>query len=92
MNETPEEPTRDMVKIGKVSHYFTNIGVAVIELEAELAVGDEILIRGSTTNFNQVIDSMEIDRQKVEKAGAGQSIGLKVLERVRQNDDVYKLV
>lgn len=92
MNETPEETPRDMVKIGRIAHYFTNIGVAVIELEAEVAVGNEILIRGSTTNFSQVIDSMEIDRVKVEKAGAGQSIGLKVAERVRQNDDVYKLV
>lgn len=91
MNETTEEEPKDMVKIGKVTHYFTKIGVAVLELSDTVAVGDEITIRGQTTNFTQTIDSMEIDKVKVETAGKGQSIGLKVRERVRQNDDVYKV-
>ncbi len=91
MTETPEGVPEEMVKIGRIAHYFTNIGVAVIELSGELTVGDEILISGQTTNFRYVVDSMEIDRQKVEKAGPGQSIGLKVPERVRQNDDVYRI-
>jgi len=92
MNEITEEEPKEMVKIGKVTHYFTKIGVAVLELSDTLAVGDEITIRGQTTNFSQPIDSMEIDNVKVDKAGKGQSIGLKVRERVRQNDDVYKIV
>lgn len=92
MNEMTEEEPKDMVKVGKVAHYFTKIGVAVLELSDTLAVGDEITIRGQTTNFTQPIDSMEIDKVKVETAGKGQSIGLKVRERVRQNDDVYKVV
>ncbi|MCK5547480.1 MAG: translation elongation factor-like protein [Thermoplasmata archaeon] len=91
MNETPQDMP-EMVKIGKIAHFFTNIDVAVIELSDELAVGDEIAIRGETSNFNQVVDSMEIDRVKIEKAGQGQSIGLKVKERVRKNDDVFKVV
>jgi putative protease len=91
MTETPEGAPEEMVKIGRVAHFFTNIGVAVIELTGELTVGDEIQISGQTTNLRQVVDSMEIDKQKVEKAGPGQSIGLKVGERVRQNDDVYKI-
>lgn len=92
MNEITEEEPKEMVKIGKVTHYFTKIGVAVLELSDTLAVGDEITIRGQTTNFSQPLDSMEIDNVKVDKAGKGQSIGLKVRERVRQNDDVYKIV
>ena len=87
MNEMREE----LVKVGRVTHYFTNIGVAVIELCDDLKVGDEILVRGQTSNLSQVVDSMEIDRVKVEKAGKGQSIGLKIKDRVRHNDDVYRI-
>ena len=82
----------EMQRIGKVAHYFTKIGVAVIELSGELCVGDEICVQGPTTNFKQRVDSMEIDRVKVEKAGNGQSIGLKANERVRQGDLVYKVL
>ena len=92
MNEMTQEMPKDMVKIGKVTHYFTKIGVAVLELSDTLAVGDEIILRGQTTNFSQTVDSMEINKVKVDKAGKGQSIGLKVRERVRQGDDVYKVV
>ena len=82
----------DMQMIGKVAHYFTKLGVAIIELSGELCTGDEICIQGPTTNFKQVVESMEIERAKVEKAGTGQSIGLKSMERVRQGDLVYKVV
>jgi len=77
--------------IGKIAHYFTKIGVAVIDLSDELKVGDRISIEGATTNFEQAIDSMEIEHKKVQSATAGQSIGLKVSERVRQGDLVYKV-
>ena len=77
--------------VGKVSHFFTNISVAVVELEDELKPGDKILIEGATTNFEQDASSMQIDRKPVEKAGAGQSIGLKVKDRVREGDKVYKI-
>lgn len=77
--------------IGKIAHYFTKIGVAVIDLSDEVKVGDRISIEGATTNFEQVIDSMEIEHKKVQSATAGQSIGLKVSGRVRQEDLVYKV-
>ena len=77
--------------VGKISHFFTNISVAVIELEDELKAGDKILIEGATTNLEQDASSMQIDRKPVEKAGAGQSIGLKVKDRVREGDKVYKI-
>ena len=77
--------------IGKIAHYFTKIGVAVIDLSDDVKVGDRISIEGATTNFEQVIDSMEIEHKKAPNATAGQSIGLKVSGRVRQEDLVYKL-
>jgi putative protease len=79
-------------EIGKVTHYFTKIGVAIVELTDELKVGDIIHIKGATTDFQQNVESMEIEHERVESAGAGQSIGLKVEERVRRGDTVYKLV
>ncbi|MFQ6059062.1 MAG: translation elongation factor-like protein [Anaerolineae bacterium] len=77
--------------IGKVSHYFTRISVAAIELTDQLAVGDTIHILGRSTDFEQTVDSMEIEHQAVESAGAGQSVGVKVVDRVRAGDVVYKV-
>jgi len=77
--------------IGKVSHYYTNIGVAVVELSKALAKGDKIQIKGATSDFKQTVASMQIEQDKIEKAKKGQSIGLKVKKHVRQNDVVYKL-
>ncbi|RLG42253.1 MAG: translation elongation factor-like protein [Thermoproteota archaeon] len=78
-------------RVGRVTHYFRKIGVAVVELEDELRVGDEISIEGATTNFRQKVTSMEIEHKKVEVAKAGQAIGLKVEDRVREGDVVYKI-
>ncbi len=78
--------------IGEITHYFTRIGVAVIELSDDIKIGDTIRIEGATTAFDQVVDSMEIENEKVETATRGQSIGLKVKERVRPADVVYKLM
>jgi putative protease len=82
---------RSLKDIGKVSHYFTNIGVAVIELSGPLSVGDKILFQGSTTDFEQAVSSMQIEHKNIVKAQAGQSIGLKVINRVREGDAVYKV-
>ncbi len=88
----PEEnATIEGEKIGNISHYFGQIGVAVIDLIGELKVGDTIRVKGATTEFDQVVDSMQIDKQPVEGAGSGQSIGLKVGEKVRTGDEVYRL-
>lgn len=77
--------------IGKVSHYFTKIGVGVIELTDSLSVGDKISIEGATTDIQQTIKSMQINHKDVKKAKKGDSIGLKVKDRVRPNDNVYKI-
>jgi translation elongation factor EF-1alpha len=80
----------NVVEIGRITHFYTKISVAVIELTAPLAVGDTIVIKGPTTDFEQNVDSMQIEHSNVQRAEAGQSIGLRVAQRVRENDMVYK--
>ena len=77
--------------VGKVVHFFNRISVAVVELYDTLSLGDRILIKGKRTNFEQTVESMEIEHQKVERAEAGQKVGLKVVDRVREGDLVYRL-
>jgi putative protease len=83
--------SKDLVKIGDVSHYFTKIEVAVVDLTGKLKVGDEIMIKGATTDFTQKVESIQIENNQVEEAGAGDSVGLLVRYRVRTGDEVFKL-
>ncbi len=77
-------------KIGVISHYFGKISVAGIEIEkGKLKTGDTIRIKGYTSDFTQIVKSMQIDLQVVEEAKKGDSIGIKVSERVREHDEVY---
>ncbi len=94
----PKEKAKEEAKeeklgeeIGKVTHYFTKIGVAVIELSGDLKVGDSIRIKGATSDFKQKVKSMQIEHESIEEAKAGQSIGLKVKEHAREGDTVYKV-
>lgn len=82
----------EIVEVGKVTHYFSKIGVAVVELKAPLKLGDRILIRGATTNFEQTVESMQIEHKPVVEAQPGQSVGIKVKDRVREKDVVYKVL
>ncbi len=77
--------------VGKVTHYFTKIGVGVIELSDELNVGDRISIEGATTNVQQTVDSMQIEHKNMQSAGPGQSIGMTIEQRAREGDLVYKI-
>ena len=78
-------------EIGEVTHYFSKIGVAVIKLNDTLKIGDKISIEGATTNFEQTVESMQINKENIEEAKAGQEIRLKVNERAREGDKVYKI-
>ena len=82
---------KELFEVGKVTHFFSKINVAVVELSETLSIGDKIALKGPTTDFEQTIESMQIEHVNVEKAEKGQSIGLKVNERVRENDTVYKV-
>ena len=77
--------------VGKITHYFNKIGVAIVDLESTLKVGDEISIEGVSTNVKQKIDSMQIEHKNVKEAKKGESIGLKVADRVREGDLVFKV-
>lgn len=79
-------------KVGEVFAYFKKVGVAGIKItDGFLEVGDRILIRGHTTNIEQTLDSMQIEHESLQRADVGQSIGVRVRERVRPNDKVYKI-
>jgi len=81
------------MELGKVTHYFSKIGVAVILVEkGTVNKGDTIHIKGATSDFDQEVDSMQVNHKEVEEAKAGESIGLKVKSPVRENDNVYKVV
>lgn len=86
-----EIPSKEGKLIGKITHYFSHIGVAVIELSDVLKVGDNIRIVGGETDFTQSVESMEIEHQKVKEAKPGDSVGLKVEQKVREGYKVYKL-
>lgn len=76
-------------EIGKVSSYFSHVGVAAIKLSAGLKVGDKIHIKGNTTDFEKEVDGMQIEKKEVSKAKKGNHIGIKVPEKVRPNDKVF---
>jgi hypothetical protein len=80
----------NIIEVGHVTHFFSKIKVAVLELTAPLAVGDCILVKGPTTDFEQVVESMQIEHTNIPRAEAGQSIGLKMAENARERDIVYK--
>ena len=80
----------ELREVGKVSHFFGRINVAIIEVKDTISVGDRILIKGPSTDLEQTVDSMEIEHAKVQRAEAGLSIGMKVNTRVREKDVVYK--
>ena len=77
-------------EIGKVTHFFPKVSAAIVDLSTGLKSGEKILVEGHGKSFEQTVDSMEIDRQKVEEGKAGQSIGLKVNEPVKEGDKVYR--
>ena len=79
-----------VIEVGHITHFFSKINVAVLELTAPLFVGDRILVKGPTTDFEQVVDSIQIEHANIPRAEAGQSIGLKMAQPVRERDVVYK--
>ncbi|MEN6321826.1 MAG: EF-Tu/IF-2/RF-3 family GTPase [Syntrophaceae bacterium] len=80
-------------KVGEVVKFFAKPCVAAIKVtDGEIKIGDTIKIIGHTTDITNVLESMEIDNKKVDKAVAGDFIGIKVSDRVRQGDEVFKVV
>ena len=83
----------DWTRVGIVTHFFDRIGVAAIELNDELGLGDWIaFVRGDELLFEQEVTSMQIDRQDVEYANAGENVGLRVADKVKPGIEVYRRV
>jgi len=81
------------IKIGEVTHYFNKIGVAAIKIISDqLKKGDVIHIKGHTTDFTQEVNSMQIEHQLIEVANAGDEIGIKMDNVVREGDEVFKII
>jgi len=83
MAETKEK------KVGEIAHYFGKIGVAALKVKAEIKVGDTLHIKGHTTDFEQVVDSMQMEHQNIQNAKKGDDIGIKVKDHVREGDEVF---
>lgn len=77
-------------KAGTVTHFYSHISVAVVKVEDTLKVGDKISIEGATTNFTQKIDSMQVEHEQISVAKPGDEIGMKVKDKTREGDVVYK--
>lgn len=79
-------------KIGRVTHYYDKIGVAVIELSSDLAVGDKIrFVRGGEELFDQKVTSIQIEHDKVERARTGDVIGIKTDQALREGAEIFRL-
>ena len=89
-NKEKEEKKRGK-KIGVVTHYFDNISVAIVKLEDTLAQGERIRVKGHTTDFEQEADSIQVDHANINEAKSGDEIGMKVSEKTREGDEVYKV-
>ena len=75
--------------VGKITHYYNAIGVGIIELSSALKVGDSIHIKGKATDFEQMVDSMQIEHKEVQSAKKGDVIGIKTEQKVKEGDEVY---
>jgi putative protease len=79
-----------IVEAGSILHFFSKINVAVVELSTSLSVGDQILIKGPSTDFEQIVESIQIEHKNLQKAEKGQSIGLKMAQQAKEKDVIYK--
>lgn len=90
----PNEETQiseEGILIGEITHYFGKIDVAVVKLDDVLRIGDTIKIVGDGIEFTQTVESIQIEHQPVQEAKAGEMIGLKVTQKVKEGYKVYKL-
>jgi putative protease len=79
-------------KVGKVTHFYEKIGVAILELDATLNMGDKVkFVRGGEELFEQEVKSMQVEHEKIEKAEKGDVVGLKTEQEVKEGAEVFKI-
>lgn len=88
--EKPEEKVEGKM-VGKITHYFDNIQVAIVKLEAPLAKGDKVKIKGNTTDLEEDVASMQVNHADIDEGKVGDEVGIKVSQKVREGDEVYKV-
>jgi hypothetical protein len=88
---TPDQQIVGAVLLGKVKNYLPQIRVATLVLEAHVAIGDSVRVKGHTTDLTQRVEHMEVGHQTVQSASPGEAVGLQVADKVREGDAVYKL-
>lgn len=77
-------------QVGKIIHYYDKIGVAVVRLEGTLRVGDPIHVKGGASDFEQTVESMQLEHENVESGKKGQEVAVKLNEKAKEGDVVYK--
>ncbi len=77
------------IPVGKVTHYYNKIGVGIVKLTKAIKVGDQLHFKGKTTDFLQVLKEMELDHQAIQTALPKQEVGLKVNQKVKEDDEVF---
>lgn len=85
-----EEPAPQEMAVGVVTHYYSHLGVAVVQInQGSIKTRDTIRIKGHTTDFSQAVQSMEYEHRHIDEAAAGQAVGMKVVDHAREHDIVY---
>jgi hypothetical protein len=80
----------EILEIGTVKHFFSKISVAIIELTAPLSMGDRILVKGPSTDFEMSVNSIQVEHNNIQRAEGGQSVGLKMTHQAKERDVIYK--
>lgn len=88
---TPEQQIVGATFLGKILDFYAHPGVIVLTLEASLALGDTIRVKGHTTDLTQKVESLQVNHVTVQSAAAGESVGIKIVDRARIGDAVYKI-
>lgn len=79
------------VLVGEITHYYGHINVGVVKLLGKLAVGDKIHIKGHSEDFEQIVESMQVEHNQVKSAKKGDIVGMKVIQKVHEGDKIYKV-
>ena len=76
--------------IGTVTHFYGNLGVAIVKFNKKVDAGSQLHFKGATTDFTETVNSMQFDHQPIESAPKGKEVGIKIQKKVREGDEVFE--